>query len=373
MNASKRKSNNSYDYWATPQWMFDQLNDEFKFTTDVCASKENHKCDKYFTKEQNGLKQKWTGVCWCNPPYGRGEIDKWMEKAYESSLEGATVVCLVPSATDTKWWHNYVMKGKVRFVKGRVKFVIDNIDDKPAPFSSAIVVFSAAKAVKTNQGNMYSSSVLQWNPFMGCEFDCIYCGSSFKRLAKRQKQRCMKCYNYEPHTHPKRLTDYLPKTKEGEFIFTCASADISFCPTTYFKKIIVRIRELPDRTFLLQSKDPKTFNRVDIPDNVILGTTLETNRDDLYQGISKAPFPSQRFEDFAKVDHNRKMITIEPILDFDLDVMVKWVKEISPTVVWLGYDSKNNNLVEPSYEKFNHFHQTLKDAGINVILKTVKR
>ena len=141
MNSSKRKNNNSYDYWATPQWMFDQLNDEFKFTTDVCASKDNHKCKEYFTKEQNGLKQKWKGVCWCNPPYGSGVIDKWMEKALEASIEGATVVCLVPAATSTKWWHNYVMKGKIRFVKGRIKFIIGNVDDKPAPFSSAIVIF----------------------------------------------------------------------------------------------------------------------------------------------------------------------------------------------------------------------------------------
>lgn len=220
--------------------------------------------------------------------------------------------------------------------------------------------------------NMYSASVKQWNPFVGCNFDCSYCGSSFQRQAKRQKQRCMRCYNYEPHTHPKRLKNYLPKTKDGEFIFTCASADISFCPTPFFEKIIKRIKELPDRTFLLQSKDPKTFNRVDIPDNVILGTTLETNREDLYKGISKAPSPSKRQSDFAKINHHRKMITIEPILEFDLDIMLQWVKEINPVVVWLGYDSKNNNLPEPSYKKFKRFQQAIEKAGINVILKTVK-
>ena len=64
-----------------------------------------------------------------------------MKKAYESSLQGATVVCLIPSATDTRWWHDYIMKGKIRFIKGRVKFVIGDIDDKPAPFSSSIVIF----------------------------------------------------------------------------------------------------------------------------------------------------------------------------------------------------------------------------------------
>lgn len=224
----------------------------------------------------------------------------------------------------------------------------------------------------SKQKNMYSASVKQYNPFMGCKFDCSYCGSSFQRQAKRQKQNCMRCYKYEPHAHPKRLKDYLPKTKDGEFIFTCASADVSFCPTPFLKKIIKRIKELPDRTFLLQSKNPNTFNRVDIPDNVILGTTLETNRDELYKGVSKAPAPSVRQADLAKVNHDRKMITIEPVIDFDLDVMVKWVKEINPVVVWLGYDSKNNNLPEPSIEKFNRFHKALEKAGFNVILKTVK-
>ena len=73
------------------------------------------------------------------------------------------------------------------------------------------------------------------------------------------------------------------------------------------------------------------------------------------------------------VNHDKKMVTIEPILDFDLDVMVKWVKEINPVVVWLGFDSKNNHLPEPSIEKFNRFHKALKKAGFNVILKTVKK
>ena len=225
----------------------------------------------------------------------------------------------------------------------------------------------------SKQSNMYSASRKQWNPFVGCKFDCSYCGSSFQRQAKRQKKNCMKCYRYTPHTHEKRLKAYLPKTNEGEFIFTCASGDVSFCSTPFLKKIVKRIKEQPNKTFLLQSKNPKTFNRVDIPENVILGTTLETNRDALYKGVSKAPKPSQRQSDLAKVNHSKKMVTIEPILDFDLDVMVRWVKEINPVVVWLGFDSKNNHLPEPSVEKFNRFHQALKKAGFNVILKTVKK
>ena len=125
------------DLWGTPLETFKALNDEFKFKTDVCALPENAKCKKYFTPEQDGLRQKWRGKCWMNPPYGR-EIGHWMKKAYESSLEGALVVCLVPSRTDTKWWHEYAMKGEIRFIKGRLKF---GDAKNSAPFPSAVVVF----------------------------------------------------------------------------------------------------------------------------------------------------------------------------------------------------------------------------------------
>ena len=125
------------DHWETPQYLFDELNDEFNFDLDVCADESNHKCNKYFTKEQDGLKQEWNGICWMNPPYGR-EIGKWIKKAYESSLNGATVVCLLPSRTDTKWFHEYCAKGDIEFIKGRLKF---GNSKNSAPFPSMIVVF----------------------------------------------------------------------------------------------------------------------------------------------------------------------------------------------------------------------------------------
>ena len=125
------------DQWETPQCFFNKLNEEFNFEIDVCADDTNAKCDKYFTEEVDGLNQEWTGTCWMNPPYGR-QIGKWIKKAYESSLEGATVVCLIPARTDTKWWHEYCMKGEIRLVKGRLKF---GGSKNSAPFPSAVVVF----------------------------------------------------------------------------------------------------------------------------------------------------------------------------------------------------------------------------------------
>jgi len=126
------------DLWETPAEFFQSLNAEFGFTRDVCALPSNAKCSRYYTPEADGLKQTWRGVCWMNPPYGR-EIGKWVKKAWESAEQGATVVCLLPARTDTRWWHTYVMQAQeIRFVSGRLKF---GGARNSAPFPSAVVVF----------------------------------------------------------------------------------------------------------------------------------------------------------------------------------------------------------------------------------------
>lgn len=123
--------------WETPQYLFDGLNAEFGFDLDVCATPMNAKCKRYYTEADDGLAKKWEGVCWMNPPYGR-EIGQWMQKALESSREGALVVCLVPARTDTTWWHRYAMRGEIRFLRGRLRF---GGATNSAPFPSAIVIF----------------------------------------------------------------------------------------------------------------------------------------------------------------------------------------------------------------------------------------
>ena len=125
------------DLWSTPKNFFDKQDKIYNFTLDVCATNENAKCKKFFTKDDDGLSKDWHGICWMNPPYGR-EIKKWMEKAYKESLKGAVVVCLVPARTDTVWWHEYAMKGNIEFIKGRLKF---GDSKNSAPFPSALVVF----------------------------------------------------------------------------------------------------------------------------------------------------------------------------------------------------------------------------------------
>ena len=135
MAISKALYSSESEMWETPQDLFDRLDKEFHFTVDVCALDSNTKCASFYSPDQDGLKQKWEGACWMNPPYGRN-IGEWMKKALESE---ATVVCLVPARTDTKWWHDYAMKAsEIRFVKGRLKF---GDSKNSAPFPSAIIVF----------------------------------------------------------------------------------------------------------------------------------------------------------------------------------------------------------------------------------------
>ena len=129
------------DQWATPQAFFDKLNQEFHFTLDPCANDENHKCDMYYTIEQDGLKQDWGGQkVFCNPPYGRA-IAAWVKKCYEESRKPDTlVVMLIPARTDTSYFHKYIYnKAELRFVRGRLHF---NESPQGAPFPSMVVIFN---------------------------------------------------------------------------------------------------------------------------------------------------------------------------------------------------------------------------------------
>lgn len=126
--------------WPTPLDFFEILDDEFSFSLDPCCTHESAKTSRHFTEEDDGLSQDWEGsVVFMNPPYGR-QIGKWIEKAFlEGKKEKTVVVCLIPSRTDTRYWHEFVMRAKeIRLVRGRLKFG----DGKgSAPFPSAVVVF----------------------------------------------------------------------------------------------------------------------------------------------------------------------------------------------------------------------------------------
>ncbi len=141
---------NKNNAWCTPRDFFNKLNEEFHFTLDPCCMPKSALCKKYYTPDEDGLKQDWSGErVFVNPPYGR-EIGKWVKKCYEESQkENTLVIMLIPSRTDTRYFHDYILgKAELRFIKGRLKFIDLDYKGKeedrkmsPAPFPSMIVIF----------------------------------------------------------------------------------------------------------------------------------------------------------------------------------------------------------------------------------------
>ena len=229
--------------------------------------------------------------------------------------------------------------------------------------------------MKTKQ-NMYAN-VRTWNPFLGCKFDCIYCGPSFKRMVRRvyfcQGRKCDSCRDFVPHEHPDRL-ETMPTT--GGIIWPCSHGDITFAKPAFIKKVIERTLQYPQKVFYWQSKNPSCFKQYlpYFPENTILLTTLETNRDEGYNRISKAPMPSARYNAFLELKWTRKIVTIEPILDFDPAIFWDWMVQLNPEAIWIGYNSKPRavNLPEPPREKTLRFIETLEAHGIEVRRKTMR-
>ncbi|MHB1038379.1 MAG: DUF5131 family protein [Pirellulales bacterium] len=223
--------------------------------------------------------------------------------------------------------------------------------------------------------NMYKDAKT-WSPFKGCRFDCAYCKPSFQTQAKRQKRNCLQCYRYVPHYHEERLE----RIPSAEIVFVCGNADISFCKASFTRRIIDAIRRhnarCPYKTYYLQSKKPEYLAQFlsEFPKNVILVTTLETNRDEGYRAISKAPAPTVRYKQFKALDYPRKVLTIEPVVDFDLKPFARWIMELYPEYVWIGYNSRPKAVTfpEPRPEKLQQLIDMLVEAGIEVRGKTLR-
>ena len=139
MQGQKTLFSQASDEWSTPQDVYDKLDAEFHFTLDPCSTDRNHKCTLYYTQAENGLLQNWGGQrVFCNPPYS--DIGAWVEKAYREAMQDNTVVVLlIPSRTDTKYFHDFIYhRSEIRFIRGRLKFgeAVHN-----APFPSMVVIF----------------------------------------------------------------------------------------------------------------------------------------------------------------------------------------------------------------------------------------
>lgn len=227
--------------------------------------------------------------------------------------------------------------------------------------------------------NMYTD-VRTWNPIVGCGYNCAYCKQSFQRMVQRvyfcQGKKCVGCRDFLPHEHPDRLKDRLPT---AEILWPCAHGDISFARPEYVKQIIAKVNaENHYRQVYWQSKNPSCFKRYLrlLPENSVLLTTLETNRDDGYELISRAPKPSIRAKAFAEIDWPHKIVTLEPVYDFDPEELLRMLVQISPKAIWIGYNSKNPQalgLGEPSNQKVEAFLRQVATSGIEIKKKFFRK
>jgi len=218
---------------------------------------------------------------------------------------------------------------------------------------------------KKKKKSMRPKDTQGWNPFVGCNFDCKYCKCSYKPLLEMvgRTQNCQQCFDYVPHTHPHRLLQKLPSDR---VLWVASTGDIFFCDPAFVDQIVnvMRNDKKKGRVFLLQSKNPSCFNRIlsRLPQNVVLMTTIESNRH--YPGISSAPPPIQRFNDFLLLDWPRKALVMEPILKFDLNVILQWVSALKPEAIFIGLESKRKcSLPEPSPLEVQQLHRDLQNLG----------
>lgn len=230
------------------------------------------------------------------------------------------------------------------------------------------------KKAKAKKERMYKDTET-WNPFQGCEFDCIYCINGYRESLQRLS--CATCRAYRPYKHKDRLKGIPSK----RIIFVLGDSDpyyaIKYEPE-FFEQILEAMRndKRKDRIFFLQSKAPACLEDYLhlLPKNTYLLTTLETNRDEGYDKISEAPKPSKRYKDFLSLKWDKKIVTVEPIMDFDLDSFSKMLVSIDPKAMFIGYESHGSVKLEtPSFHKTLDLMCVIRHAGIKVCPKHIPK
>lgn len=210
-----------------------------------------------------------------------------------------------------------------------------------------------------------------------CEFNCAYC--NFQKFNKISQ--CQKCRANEKHAHPEVLNKKPPKTRSGEFLTIGLSGDISFASWEELEMASGYCSRWSDRTFLIQSKNPAVLAEHCWAANVIIGTTLESSRVEFprceefphYNYISAAPDVNKRFDAMYELP-NRKAITIEPILDFDLEIFWNAIVDLRPEIAWIGYNSNPKiQLPEPPLKRVQELAKQLREAKIDVREKLMRK
>ncbi|BES82573.1 DUF5131 family protein [Pyrodictium abyssi] len=214
-----------------------------------------------------------------------------------------------------------------------------------------------------------------WNPVTGCDHNCIYCWA--RQLALTKLRRAPR---YREGFRPRLNPEEFRKRFKGGVVFVSDMGDLwgEWVPDDWIRRVLNHIKRFPNTWFLFLTKNPQRYHDFldEIPPNAILGATIETNRDSYFQEghkprMSSAPLPSRRYRAMKELDWPLKFISIEPILDFDLDVFTRWIEEINPFMVYIGYDNYSHRLPEPPLAKTRELIKRLEDFTL-VIRKTIR-
>jgi len=195
------------------------------------------------------------------------------------------------------------------------------------------------------KSRMYSFVGPRWNPIVGCTHQCVYCWARCQ--AKRQKRRCELCYEFVPHLHE----DRLKKVPRAGTVFVVDMGDL-FCDGVtdeWIHQVLGATRRIPEPFF--ETKNPRRYSDFvdEFPEGSVLSATIET--DQSYPNVSRAPPVLDRALGMLELRWPKKHISIEPIMDFNLQVFVEWLKPIKPVLVSVGYDNYNHKLPEPALSK----------------------
>jgi len=227
---------------------------------------------------------------------------------------------------------------------------------------------------RKTKGKMFNIVSRTWNPVTGCLYNCNYCWA--RNLAATKLQNS---HRYSRGFRPSlNESEFCSKFGKGDLIFVSDMGDLfgAFIRSEWITRVLDQISRYPEAEFLFMTKNPQRYQEFlpFIPKNAILGVTIETNNDEIVQidKVSTAPLPSERYDYMKNLDWDRKLVSIEPILDFDLKTFKRWIEDINPFLVYVGYDNYNHKLREPLLESTLKLISEISENAL-VIRKTIRR